>query len=443
VDFRCFLGVWLRVAALSFGGPAGQIGVIHRILVEEKGWVSERRFAHALNYCMVLPGPEAMQLATYLGWLLRGVRGGLLAGGLFVLPGFLSILALSILYVAYQEATALEALFFGLRVAVLAVVIHAVYRLGRRSLRAWPLLVISVGAFAAIFFLGVPFPLIILAAAVLGLVGQRVWPGAFVAADGPGDPLAKESPEATFSKESQRPASAGRALRTAGVWLAVWLLPLAALVMVLGTGHIISLQALFFSIVAVVSFGGAYAVLAFVAQQAVEIYGWLLPAEMIDGLGLAEATPGPLIQVTQFVGFLGAHRDPGMLDPMLAAVIASIVVTWAIFVPSFLFIFTGAPHVEAIRGRKRIAAALSGITAAVVGVILNLAIFFGLQVLFRTVEQQRLGPLRFIAPELGSFDPLAFVLFLVAFLLLFHPRARLLPVLLGTAAVGMVLTLLI
>jgi chromate transporter len=431
--------VWLRVAALSFGGPAGQIGVIHRILVDEKKWISERRFLHALNYCMVLPGPEAMQLAAYTGWLLNGVRGGILAGGLFVLPGFLSILALSTLYVTYGDATLVEALFYGLRVAVLAVVLFAVYRLGARSLRSVPLILIAIAAFVAIFFLNIPFPFLILAAAGLGLLGHRFLPDAFRAPGHPGDGTEEGTEMPRYSAAARAPATARRALRTAATWLAIWLVPLVVVALLLGVGHAISVQALFFSVVALVTFGGAYAVLAYVAQQAVEVYAWLLPGEMVDGLGMAETTPGPLIQVTQFVGFLGAYRDPGALDPLAAAVLASIVVTWAVFVPSFLFIFTGAPYIESLRGRPRIGAALSAITAAVVGVILNLAVFFGLHVLFARVDEVRVGVLRAFRPDLASIDLVALGLFLAAFLMLLHRRAKLLPVLLGTAAAGFVL----
>ena len=297
VSLREAFPVWCKVAALSFGGPAGQIAVMHRLLVEEKRWISESRFLHALNYCMLLPGPDAQQLATYVGWLLHRTADGLVAGTLFILPGFVSILALSVMYARYQDVAFVAALFFGLKPAVLAVVIEAVFRLGRRALRNRALVGVAGLAFVAIFFFETPFPLVIVGAALIGFIGARWMPAAFAPRDGG----AIESHDA-----STRRPSATRALRVAGLWLAIWLVPLLVLRTLLGAQHVLVVEGVFFSTAAMVTFGGAYAVLAFIAQQAVEIYGWLLPGEMLDGLGMAETTPGPLIQVVQFVGFMGA-----------------------------------------------------------------------------------------------------------------------------------------
>ena len=318
VSLREAFPVWCKVAALSFGGPAGQIAVMHRLLVEEKRWISESRFLHALNYCMLLPGPDAQQLATYVGWLLHRTADGLVAGTLFILPGFVSILALSVMYARYQDVAFVAALFFGLKPAVLAVVIEAVFRLGRRALRNRALVGVAGLAFVATFFFETPFPLVIVGAALIGFIGARWMPAAFAPRDGG----AIESHDA-----STRRPSATRALRVAGLWLAIWLVPLLVLRTLLGAQHVLVVEGVFFSTAAMVTFGGAYAVLAFIAQQAVEIYGWLLPGEMLDGLGMAETTPGPLIQVVQFVGFMGAYRNPGMLDPLLAGVLGSIFTT--------------------------------------------------------------------------------------------------------------------
>lgn len=411
-------GVWLQIALRSFGGPAGQIGVMHRILVEERRWISEKRFFHALNYSMVLPGPEAMQLATYVGWLMHGVRGGLIAGGLFVLPGFVAILALSIAYALYQDTALLEALFFGLKAAVLAVVLHAVYRLGRRAVQRGIHLMVAGAAFVGIFFLQVPFPIIILGAGLVGWWVGRTRPDWFV------PPLHQEETKAVSDEPPLLPDTAlprerphrGRTVKTVSVWLAVWWLPVLLLLALAGPGSVFVHEALFFSVAAVVTFGGAYAVLAYVAQQAVEHFGWLLPGEMLDGLGMAEATPGPLIQVVQFVGFLGAHRHTVALDPITAGVIASIVVTWVTFVPCFLWIFTGAPYIEGLRANRAVGHALGAITAAVVGVILNLALWFALHVLFASLEARTaFGFVRLLVPDLATLDWAALVLAAFAF----------------------------
>ncbi|HET9227055.1 MAG TPA: chromate efflux transporter, partial [Thermoanaerobaculia bacterium] len=370
VPFREAVRVWLRVAVQSFGGPAGQIAVMHRILVDEKRWVDEPRFLHALNYCMLLPGPEAQQLAIYLGWLLNRTPGGLVAGILFVLPGFLSILALSILYAGFQETVLVTGLFFGLKPAVMAVVVEAVVRIGKRALRNRVMVGFAAAAFILIFFFEVPFPVIVVGAGLAGWLGGRFIP----------------APEAEEVRVHVKP-SWGRAVRVLAVCLTLWIVPLLVLIGIFGREHVLVREGIFFSQMSLVTFGGAYAVLAYVGQQAVETYGWLTAGEMLDGLGMAETTPGPLIQVVQFVGFLGAFRHPGGLDPWTAAILGSLVTTWVTYVPCFLWIFLGAPYIEALRGKKGLSRALAGITAAVVGVILNLAVWFSLHVLFAEVGE--------------------------------------------------------
>ena len=385
--------VWLKIGLMSFGGPAGQIALMHRILVEEKKWIGEGRFLHALNYCMLLPGPEAQQLATYVGWLLHRTWGGLVAGILFVLPGAVVILILSILYAGYNDLTIVQAAFFGIKAAVLAVVVEAVIRIGKRALRNAAMVSVAALAFVAIFFFAVPFPAIVIAAGLLGLIGGRSRPDLFLVGSGHG---------AAKDDEGNRPPhtrpSTARAVKVLAVCLVLWFGPIVALAATLGVGHVFVQESLFFSKMAVVTFGGAYAVLAYVAQQAVATYGWLAPGEMLDGLGMAETTPGPLIMVVQFVGFMGAYRNPGMLDPMVAGVLGAAVTTWVTFVPCFLWIFLGAPWIEALRGNRALGAALSTITAAIVGVILNLAVWFAIHVVFAKVDEIQLGILRLYAP---------------------------------------------
>ena len=438
VTFGEAVRVWIRVAALSFGGPAAQIALMQRILVDEKRWVSQRRFLHALNYCMLLPGPEAQQLATYLGWLLHGWRGGLVAGTLFILPGFLAILALSTLYALYRQVPAVEALFFGLKAAVLAVVIEALGRIGRRALGNGVLAGIAGAAFVAIFFFEIPFPLIVLAAGVAGWAGERVRPGIFVGDDDPEDDELRPIDDRAVNAAAP---GARRLLGVAAVWLALWSIPFLAIAATLGPRHVLFTEARFFSTAAVVTFGGAYAVLAYVAQEAVETFGWLRPGEMLDGLGMAETTPGPLIMVLEFVGFLGAYRDPGPLPPLVAGVAGAVVTTWVTFVPCFLWIFAGAPYIEWLRGRRGLSAALAGITAAVVGVILNLAIWFAIHVLFADVEERRHGVLRLLVPDVSTLDPWALALAVGAFVALLRFRRGLLETLAATAVLGMVVDL--
>ena len=440
VAWRDAVWVWVRVAALSFGGPAGQIAVMHRILVDEKKWISEGRFLHALNYCMLLPGPEAQQLATYIGWLLHRTAGGLLAGTLFVLPGFVSILILSILYAGFQEYTIVAALFLGVKAAVLAVVVEAVLRIGRRALRNGYMYAIAAAAFVGIFFLDVPFPLIVIGAGLVGFLGSRFDPARFVVIAGheprgDGGDSAIDSMLADGRPDHTRP-SVARAVGVAAFWLVLWFVPLAAIVVMLGFDDVFTRIGLFFSKLAVVTFGGAYAVLAYMAQEAVQNYGWLAPGEMLDGLGMAETTPGPLIQVVQFVAFMGAFRDAGGLDPFAAGVLASVLATWVTFVPCFLWIFLGAPYIEQLRGNTALSAALSGITAAVVGVILNLAVWFALHVVFAEVGQRRLGPLRLYVPAWDTLDLAALILAIAAMVAMLRYRVGMIPTLAVAAALG-------
>jgi chromate transporter len=440
IPFSEAVRVWARIAALSFGGPAGQIAVMHRILVEEKRWIGENRFLHALNYCMLLPGPEAQQLAVYVGWLLHKTKGGLVAGTLFVLPGLVSIMALSWIYAAFGNVGVVEALFFGLKAAVLAIVLEAVMRIGRRALKNKVMIALAAAAFVAIFAFDVPFPLIILTAALIGFFGGRAGLSAFLTgSDGHGK-HGEAVPDAETALGKSVPAHAhpsiSWSLRVSVICLVLWLGPVAALLLALGPANVFTNIAVFFSKMAVVTFGGAYAVLAYVAQQAVETYGWLQPGEMLDGLGLAETTPGPLIMVTQFVGFLGAFRDPGGLNPFVAGTLGGLLTTWVTFVPCFLWIFLGAPFVETIRGNRALAAALAVITAAVVGVVLNLAVWFGLHVLFGEVREVATFGMSLEIPVFATVDPAALVLTLAAVVAVFHFRIGMIPVLAACSAAG-------
>jgi len=401
--FKEAFQVWLKVALYSFGGPAGQIAVMHKYIVEEKKWLGENRFLHALNYCMLLPGPEAQQLATYIGWLMHKTRGGLMAGGLFVLPGFIFILILSVLYALWKDLTFVQGIFYGIKPAVLAVVVGAVIKIGKRALKNEVMVGIAVLAFIAIFFFKISFPYIVIAAGLLGYFGGRIWEEKFYVIKGHADKTGSEVGLIDSSIQSEKP-NLSKIIRVALFWLALWLLPVAGLLLWLGTENVFTKEALFFSQSAIVTFGGAYSVLAYISQKAVETYGWLQPGEMLDGLGMAETTPGPLIQVVQFVGFMGAFRNAGTLDPILAGVLASVLVTWVTYLPSFLFIFTGAPYIEYLRGNKSLSTALSGITAAVVGVILNLGIWFSLHTLFGKVEEVLAGPLHLPLPVWNTVD---------------------------------------
>jgi chromate transporter len=430
---RQALPTWIKVACLSFGGPAGQIAVMQRLLVDERRWISERRFLHALNYCMLLPGPEATQLAAYIGWLMHRWRGGIAAGMIFVLPGFLSILALSIVYAGWGDVPFIESVFYGIKPAVLAIVVHALVRIAQRALVSGYLLAIAAAAFVAIFAFGVPFPAIIVASALAGWIGGRL--GARVispALPGFGDPP---------DPEPVPPPPLHRTTATAALWLALWWVPVGLLALTAGESVYLE-EAVFFSQTASVTFGGAYAVLAYVAQRAVADFGWLSPGEMLDGLGMAETTPGPLIQVVQFVGFLGAYRDPGNLHPMVAGALGSVVTTWVTYVPCFLFVFVGAPYVEHLRGRKDLNAALSAITAAVVGVILNLALWFSVRTLFGATQRPAWGVLDLELPVWSTVDLVAVGIALGAGLALFALKRGILETIAVSAAVGVAVRLL-
>ena len=445
VSLRDALEVWLRVASLSFGGPAGQIAVMHRILVEEKRWISEQRFLHALNYCMLLPGPEAQQLATYIGWLMHRTLGGIIAGGLFVVPGIIAIMALSYVYAAWGNVPVIVALFFGLKAAVLAIVVEAVVRIGKRALRNRVMIALAAIAFVGIFFFNVPFPIIVFSAAIIGFVAGLMGLAEFEASAGhaadKGKPAVVDDMLGEGIPEHTRPTVA-RALAVSAIWLALWLIPVIALLVTLGRGNVFSEIAVFFSKMAVVTFGGAYAVLAYVAQQAVENYSWLKPGEMLDGLGMAETTPGPLIMVLQFVGFMGAYRDPGSLAPMMAGTLSGLLATWVTFIPCFLWIFLGAPFVETLRGNKALNAALSAITAAVVGVVLNLAIWFAIHSVFRETVPVHAFPLSFDAPRLASVDWLALALTIAAAVAIFRFKIGMIATLAACCGTGIALFLL-
>ena len=422
--------VWLSIGLLSFGGPAGQIALMHRILVEERRWLPENRFLHALNFCMLLPGPEAQQLATYAGWLLHGWRGGVIAGTLFVLPGFLVILGLSATYALASDTAFVPAIFFGLKAAVLAIVVEALLRIGRRAIRGPFELSLAALAFLALFAFAIPFPVVVLAAAAAGLARSRIAPAA--------------SPDVSNATPDLAQGGGWRqSLGAILVWGGLWTLPFLVLVALGAAEGVYMTIAVFFSQMAMVTFGGAYAVLAYVAQEAVMTHGWLRPGEMLDGLALAETTPGPLVLVLNHVGFLAAFRNPGGLEPLQAGILGASLTAWVTFVPCFLWILAGAPHIERLRGNRALGGALSAITAAVVGVILNLALWFGIHVLFAEVWQFRAGPLQPVLPRWQSLDPIALLLSAVAALLLFRFRWGVIPLLGLMAGLGLALAYLL
>ncbi|MSP22471.1 MAG: chromate efflux transporter [Dehalococcoidia bacterium] len=429
VPFREAVRVWARIGLESFGGPAAQIAVMHRVVVEERRWLTEQQFLHALNYCILLPGPEAQQLAIYCGWLLHGYRGGLVAGWLFVLPGALVMLALSIVYASYQDVTVVAGMFFGLRAAVLAIVFEAVVRICRRVIGKPSSMWIAAAAFVGIFFFTLPFPVIVLGAALAGFTTGRG--GSADASAATDAPLAKRGA-----------LGVGRALRVAGLWGGLWLAPVVAITYALGPDSVWSELARFFSLAAVLTFGGAYAVLAFVGQRAVEVYGWLEPGEMLVGLGMAETTPGPLILVLEFVGFLGAHREPGALPPVLAGTLGAGLVLWVTFAPCFLWIFLGAPYAERLRGMRALDSALGGVTAAVVGVILNLSVWLTLHTLFSTVEDERAFGVRLLLPDLATLNIAALAIGAGATIAVFRWHVGTLKVLGAAVTAGIALRLL-
>ncbi|MET9021908.1 chromate efflux transporter [Actinopolymorpha sp. NPDC004070] len=421
VPLREATKAWFKISLQTFGGPAGQIAVMQRSLVDEHRWIGERRFLHALSYCMLLPGPEAQQLAVYVGWLLNGTAGGLIAGVLFVLPGLLALLGLSALYVGLGDTALITALFAGLAPAVLAIVTQAVIKVAGRALHHRVLIGLAVAAFIALAAFAVPFPIVVLAAGILGWVIGRVRPQIMAK---PAQAKQDDRPEPLISDDALHHAAP--TLRRAGIILAIgiplWLGPVALAFALTGADSVSTQQGLFFSGTALVTFGGAYAVLSYVAQKAVETYHWLAPGEMVRGLALAETTPGPLIMVVQFVAFLGAFRDPGTLNPWAAAVVASLLTTWVTFVPCFLFIFVGAPYVERLRGNRSLSAALTGITAAVVGVIANLAIYFATATLFASSHPYDWGPLHLNLPVVTTLKPVALVIGAIAMVLTFKLR---------------------
>ncbi|XUY27256.1 chromate efflux transporter [Agrobacterium sp. rho-8.1] len=409
--------VFARIGFLSFGGPAGQIGMMHRVLVDERRWVSDARFMHALNYCMLLPGPEAQQLATYIGWLLHGVRGGIIAGTLFILPGFVAIVALAAAYCLYQDTHWLPGLLFGLKACVLAIVIEALIRVAKRALVSRFLAAIGAAAFIALFVFGLPFPLVILTAGLLGFLSAR---------------LGDQTDQAhTDAENDAAPVTFLSRVRGLVLGLMIWQIPLVLIYLFSAPATLATLQS-FFSRMAVVTFGGAYAVLAYVAQVAVETHGWLTAGEMLDGLALAEATPGPLVLVLPYIGFLAGFRHSEWLDPMVAGIFGAMVTAWATFVPSFIFIFLGAPYVEKMRNNAILSAALSAVTAAVVGVILNLSIWFGLHVLFAQVERIAIVPSfgpGMSWPVWSTLDPFATGLLGLSLLMLMRWKVGVMPVL--------------
>ena len=413
-DFFEASKVWWRIGLLSFGGPAGQIALIHREVVETRKWIAEREFLHALNFCMLLPGPEAMQLATYIGWRLHGVKGGLVAGLLFLIPGAVVMLVLSALYGLYGKSSFVENIFWGVKAAVLVIVLQALLRISKKALKGPIDWAIAAFAFVALFFFAVPFPLVVLIAAVIGIFNAK----------------------ASVLELTSLPAfpSGSKTLKTVSIWATIWLLPLGMIYQFFGSSHVFSGLAVFFSQLAVVTFGGAYAVLSYMGQDVVEMHKWLTTREMMDGLGMAETTPGPLILVGQFVGFTAAAKAQGSL---WAGLVGSIIFLWMTFVPCFLWIFAGAPYVQHLQNMPRISRALSAITAAVVGVILNLSLWFGLHVVFGEV-QRRVGLVPVWWPRFETFDLASLILSLIAGLALLHFRFGIPKTLAMAATLGVI-----
>ncbi|MFN7138546.1 MAG: chromate efflux transporter [Limisphaerales bacterium] len=426
--FREALLVWVKIGLLSFGGPTGQIALMHRELVERRRWISDSRFLHALNYCMLLPGPEAQQLAIYIGWLLHRVWGGIVAGALFVIPGAILLWLISFIYVTFGDVPIISAIFYGLKPAVMAIVAAAVIRIGKKALKNEVMWSVSALAFVGIFFFRIPFPAIIFTASLIGLIGGRFFPGKFDITIAHGAKATTDAAisDAVSSKNIPAP-SLGGTFATSLLWLAVWFLPVLLVYFWIGPENTLFRQGLFFSKAAVVTFGGAYAVLPYVAQQAVETHNWLSTTQMMDGLGLAETTPGPLILVLQFVGFLGGWQHPGELSPLLAATIGAALTSWMTFVPGFLFIFAGAPYIEKMRGNLRMTTALSAITAAVVGVILNLAVWFAWSVIYRN----------------GQLDWFSITVAFIAFAGMQKFKWDVIPVIIGSALLGVLYQMLL
>ena len=434
---------WLKLGLINFGGPTGQIALMHQELVDRRRWISNDRFLHALNYCMLLPGPEATQLAIYVGWLLHRTAGGIVAGVLFVLPAYFVLLLLSWTYAVHGKVPWVATIFYGLRAAVIAIVAAAVIRIGSRALQNRPMIAVAALAFIAIFFFKVPFPAIVISAGLLGLLGSRYRPEIFATPEShpsgaPQTAIADHGPLPSHTRLNAR-----RLLTTLVLGLLLWWIPLLAVIIWRGPGDVLAQEAVFFSKAALITFGGAYAVLAYLAQAAVEHFGWLAPGEMLDGLGLAESTPGPLIMVTEFVGFLGAFRHPADLDPVVAGVLGATITIWATFAPSFLFIFLGAPFIERLRGNVALNGALSTITASVVGVILNLAVWFGLHTLFGTVTERRVAGITVPVVDLTTLDVVALLIAIVAFTGMWRYRWGIVPVVLGSGLAGFVVKTLL
>jgi chromate transporter len=441
VPFRDAVRTWFAISLQTFGGPAGQIAIMQRTLVDEKRWIGQRRFLHALSYCTLLPGPEAQQLAIYIGWLLNGVRGGLVAGILFVLPGLLALLVLSAVYVGAGDSTLVTALFAGLAPAVLAIVAQAVVRVAGRALGHPAWIALAVAAFLALSVFRLPFPVVIAGAASVGWALGRWVPATMGVGAGHGrvdGGPAPLIPDDALHSEAPNRSHSGKVLT---VGLLAWGVPLAAVAALTGPDSVFTQQGLFFSGAALVTFGGAYAVLAYVAQKAVEVYGWLAPGEMVKGLALAETTPGPLIMVVQFIAFVGAYRDPGTLNPWVAAALAGLLTTWVTFVPCFMFVFLGAPYVERLRDNHALSSALTGITAAVVGVIANLALYFAMHTLFTDTTRESWGPVTLELPDFMSLRPVSLGIALAAAVLLFRLRWSVLRTLGVCASLGLVATL--
>jgi len=441
VSFRQAMRVWAYIGINSLGGPAGQISVMHREVVDQRRWISDGRFVHALNYCLLLPGPEAQQLATYLGWLMHGVRGGVAAGALFILPGFVVMLGLSVIYAVFGSVTWVSGLLFGLQAAVVALVLQAMARIARRTLHGPVLLGLALAAFLALFLFALPFPLVIALAAMAGWIIGKAQPGWIDKKDVPA--TAGQDTEVLLADDmAVSPASARSARRAALGALILWLVPVVVLVLVLGTSNLFAQQALLFSKTAVITFGGAYAVLTYIAQQAVQNYHWLSMSDMATGLGLAETTPGPLLLVLEFVGFVAAYENPGSLPPLVAGLCGATLTVWVTFLPCFFFIFIGAPYVERLRHNKALRHALTGLGAAVVGVIGNLAVTFAIATAFATVTRATWGPFNVELPTLTSVNFASLSISVVALLLVFRLKQSTLRVLAVCAALGLLAALL-
>jgi chromate transporter len=440
VSFREAGRFWTKLGFINFGGPAGQIAIMHEEIVDRRKWVSNARFLHALNFCMLLPGPEAQQLAIYIGWLMHRVKGGLVAGVMFVLPSVFVMFGLSWLFAVHSDVTWVNAIFAGLAPAVIALVAWATIRIGKKSLANAPMLAVAITSFIAIFVVHVPFPLIVIAALVIGFIGGAVRPDVFDV--GVAEEF-EEQERIALRDDSPRPPhtvpTRRRALTTLAIGLVVWLVPIALIAAWRGPGDTLTEMGWFFSRAALITFGGAYAVLAFVNVAAVQTYGWLLPGQMVVGLGLAESTPGPLIMVLEFVGFVGAYQNPGNLDPLVAGTLGAFVAVWATFAPCFLWIFLGAPYIESLRGNRRLGAALQTVTAAVVGVLANLAVTFAVSVLFDEVgTAELLGRFQVPSPVWSSIDRFATIVAVVAFIGLMRFRWKVLPVIGACTLAGLI-----